>query len=525
MACVLSKESSLSVIEGKVLQLIVQSGIVRGVKLSDNTELRSKSVILAAGTALRGTIHVGMKVTGGAGNGDEPINELSEQLFSLGFAGGRLKTGTPPRLRASSVDYSKMLPQYGDNPPPFMSWQARTEYKLFHVEHPRKDSTKKRMFHVEHDVSLLTPWPLNSEQMPCYITHTTPKTSTIVRNNLAQSALYGGMIKGTGVRYCPSLEDKIVKFPDKTYHHVFIEPEGRNSDTVYPNGISNSLPEEIQDAIVRSIPGLESAEIIRFGFAIEYDFFDPTQLFPTLESKHVENLYFAGQVNGTTGYEEAAAQGFMAGVNASRKVLGKSQIVISREDGYIGVLIDDLTTKGTDEPYRMFTSRAERRLLFRQDNARYRMLPYAKEIGIVSPEFIRETEQFSIKLDAELKRLAESKHHGVPLLQMLRRPEVRYWDLPSRNSTLPEEVICEIETLSKYDGYIKREIQESDRVRRLENMPIPTDFDYWKVKHLSYEAKEKLSRVRPLNIGQASRIPGITPADINIIIILILQRL
>ena len=359
--------------------------------------------------------------------------------------------------------------------------------------------------------------PFLDEQLPCYLTHTTEQTHAIIRENLEQSALYGGMIGGTGVRYCPSIEDKIVKFPDRASHHVFIEPEGWDNCRIYPNGTSNSLPEEIQKEMIQSIPGMEHAEFMRPGYAIEYDFCDPVQLKHTLETKKVENLYFAGQVNGTTGYEEAAGQGFVAGVNAVMKLRGDDPFILGREEAYIGVLIDDLVTKGTEEPYRMFTSRAEFRLTLRQDNAPFRLLDKARRLGLVGVDVLDELKGIQVNVESEIDRLQKTFHAGASLAKMLRRPGIGYADLPDRNSSLSEEEMQLVETAVKYAGYIRREHDRIESVSTLDKQLLPKEIDYYDVPSLRRESREKLTRVQPENLGQAARISGVNPSDIAII--------
>lgn len=520
MLAVIEQQDNLELIIGRADALQIESNVLHGITLHEGTDLTARTVVLTPGTFLRGTIHIGDQTRPG-GRGDEgSADQLSHALAALGFRLARLKTGTPPRLAADSIDYERIERQPGLVPAPLFSWQGRREQdrRLFHVEqHSATESPS--LFHVEHRA--LCPWPPGSDPLPCFITHTTSDTHRIIADNLERSSLYGGAIKGTGVRYCPSIEDKIVKFADKDSHHVFIEPEGRHSPLIYPNGISNSLPEAVQFRMVHSIPGLERAEVIDWGYAIEYDFSDPTQLYHTLETKRIPNLFFAGQINGTTGYEEAAAQGFVAGVNAAARVLGGEPLVLSRSEAYIGVLIDDLVTRGTDEPYRMFTSRAERRLLLRQDNARFRMLPHARRLGILAPAYLKETEQFLSEIDIEAARLGGLREKGQTLAQLLRRPEFTHRELPGSHPELHAEVRQQVEIRIKYEGYIQREETEARKSRALEAVVIPSWIDYWKIDALRYEAREKLSRIRPENIGQASGIPGINPADVAILSVVI----
>jgi tRNA uridine 5-carboxymethylaminomethyl modification enzyme len=508
------RQENLDIKQGQTASLLHKDGEVRGVATTLDVQYHGKTVIVTTGTFLRGLMHIGSNQQSGGRAGESAAMGLSGSLKEIGFELGRLKTGTPPRLNRRSIDFGKMDVQPGDEPIPYFTYWKND---LFHVEHSGVNSAD-----LGHSQGKYPPGSILDRlngQLPCYITHTTTATANLIRANLHKSPMYSGVIEGVGPRYCPSIEDKIVKFPEKERQQIFLEPEGIATDEFYVNGFSTCLPYEVQVEMVRTIIGCENAEILRPAYAVEYDFAFPTQLDPSLEAKVCRNLFLAGQINGTSGYEEAGAQGLMAGINAARRVQGKDSIVLGRAQAYIGVLIDDLVTKGTVEPYRMFTSRAEYRLILRQDNADMRLSQIGRDIGLL-PE--RNFRKFSEKRDAiarEMQRLA-TKRVGTDLMQaLLRRPEVSYKDLPSRDDSLPAEVIDQVEIEIKYAGYIDRQDVEVQKFKTLESKQIPDSFDYATVHSLRTEARVKLQKIRPQTLGQASRISGVSPADIAILMV------
>lgn len=508
------REPNLDVKQGQVARLILEDGQVHGVETTLGVQYRGDATIITTGTFLRGLMHVGTTQQSGGRAGESAAMDLSSSLKDTGLELGRLKTGTPPRLLRRSIDFSKTQVQPGDEPIPYFTfWKD----DLFHVEHSGVNQKD-----IGHSNGKYPPGSILDRidgQLPCHITYTTDATADLIRANLHKSPMYSGVIEGVGPRYCPSIEDKIVKFPDKERHQIFLEPEGIATDEIYVNGFSTCLPFEVQVDLVRSILGCEGAEIMRPAYAVEYDFAFPTQLHPSLETKVCRGLFLAGQINGTSGYEEAAAQGLMAGINAARSVHGKEPVVLRRDQAYIGVLIDDLVTKGTVEPYRMFTSRSEYRLLLRQDNADLRLSELGYGIGLLPERNYRRFQTKQKTIQDEVSRLQKARVGAISLLQMLRRPEIRYSQLPGKNETLPSEITEQIEITVKYEGYIQRQELDVDKFKALENKSIPAWLEYDTVPSLRTEARLKLSKIRPTTLGQASRISGVTPADVSLIMV------
>jgi tRNA uridine 5-carboxymethylaminomethyl modification enzyme len=526
------RQPNLDCKQGQTLKLLHQDGEVRGVETALEVQYLGRTVVITTGTFLRGLMHVGANQQAGGRAGESAAIGLSASLQEVGIELGRLKTGTPPRLVKSSIDFSKLEAQPGDEPVPWFTYW-------------KDELWAEAAFHVERGESLpglvsnVPPSPLKSErglrntslyppnsilaqaggQLACHITWTTQRTAEIIRANIHKSPMYSGVIEGVGPRYCPSIEDKIVKFPEKERQQIFLEPEGIATDEIYVNGFSTCLPFEVQYEMVRTILGCERAEIMRPAYAVEYDFAFPTQLNPSLETKACRNLFLAGQINGTSGYEEAGAQGLMAGINAARRVQGREPVVLRRDQAYIGVLIDDLVTKGTVEPYRMFTSRAEYRLLLRQDNADLRLADIGREVGLLPERLWRTVAAKREAIGAELERLGRTHVGSDSLAKLLRRPEVSYADLPNRIESLSPEVVEQVEFALKYDGYIQRQEAEVARFRTMEDKQIPAWLDYHALRNLRPEARQKLSKLRPATLGQASRISGVSPADIGVVMV------
>ncbi len=505
---------NLTILEAMVEDLIVENNTVQGVILEDGTKIVSKIVILTTGTYLKGTVLVGSMKTPSGPHGEKPSKHLSDTLRKLGFTIQRLKTGTPPRIQKDSIDFSKTEIEPGDE--------------------------KAYAFSFDH-----APLYQPKDQLPCYLTYTTAQTHQIIHEHLTESSMYGGYVEGVGPRYCPSIEDKVVRFQDKERHQLFLEPESKYYDDIYLQGFSTSMPHEIQEQMVKSIPGLEHAIIKKYAYAIEYDAIDPTQLKQSLETKLIENLFTAGQINGTSGYEEAAGQGLIAGINASLKLNHKPPLILKRNEAYIGVLIDDLVTKGTKEPYRMLTSRAEYRLLLRHDNADLRLRKYGYEIGLISKEKYERLKKKEAQIEDLISLLKSHKitpkqevnayleangstplYDGITLYQLLKRPEITMTEIAHFISldSYEKEVLEQVEIMDRYEGYIKKANQEAEKMLSMESIIIPQEFDYQLVHNLATEARQKLEAIRPTSLGQASRISGVNPADIAILSVMLKKQ-
>ncbi|WP_442602504.1 tRNA uridine-5-carboxymethylaminomethyl(34) synthesis enzyme MnmG [Paenibacillus sp. KN14-4R] len=498
----------LTLRQGLAEEIIVEDGVCKGILTKTGARYMAKAVVVTTGTYLRGKVIMGELIYESGPNNQQPSIRLSESLRELGLELVRFKTGTPPRVHKDTIDFDKTVIQPGDDEPKFFSYETTSGVQ---------------------------------DQLPCWLTYTSEETHQIISDNLHRAPMFSGAIEGTGPRYCPSIEDKIVRFADKPKHQIFLEPEGRNTSEYYVQGLSTSMPEDVQLSILRSVPGLEKVEMMRTGYAIEYDAVVPTQLKPTLETKVVSGLFTAGQINGTSGYEEAAGQGIMAGINAACKVLGKNSVILDRSEGYIGVLIDDLVTKGTNEPYRLLTSRAEYRLLLRHDNADLRLTPIGHDIGLISDERYERFLSKKALVEQEIVRLQKTMikpedhideilveagtvplANVAPLITILRRPEVEYRHIERFSPSpleLSEEMKEQVEIQVKYSGYIEKQLIQVERLKKMEKKLIPDDIVYEDIHSIAMEAKQKLAKIRPISIGQASRISGVTPADISILIV------
>lgn len=517
---VCERQPRLDCKQGQTTRLVTEDGAVCGVETSLDVRFLAKAVVVTTGTFLRGLMHVGSNQQSGGRAGEAAAMGLSGSLAELGLELGRLKTGTPPRLVRQSIDFTKCEVQPGDEPVPWFSYWKDDVWadELFHVEHGGH-SLEERRRRTEGKYPQGSVLGRHGGQLPCWLTHTTDRTRELILANLHKSPMYSGVIEGIGPRYCPSIEDKFVRFAEKERHQIFLEPEGIATDEIYVNGFSTSLPFEVQVGMVQSIVGCERAEILRPAYAVEYDFSLPTQLKPSLETQVCRNLFLAGQINGTSGYEEAGAQGLMAGINAARSVQGEPAVVLGRDEAYIGVLIDDLVTKGTTEPYRMFTSRAEYRLLLRQDNADFRLSELGYRIGLLPERNFRTFSDKRTAVETELTRLQQNREGTELLSQLLRRPEITYATLPGARTDLPPEVTAQVEILVKYEGYLNRQAAEVAKVKELDERVIPEGFDFGTIHSLRLEARQKLAKVQPRTIGQAARISGVSPADISLLLV------